>query len=498
MSTPRVVVVGAGIGGLTAAASLAKAGLDVAVLEAHVDPGGCASTYFHQGYQFDAGATLAGGFYPGGPMALAAAAAGVPAWPVEPVDAAISVHLPGREPIVRWSDGRRWSEHERAFGPAGHRFWQWQERTADALWALALQNPHWPPQSLADVAALARIGLGWLFQDPAARFDPRLALDAFQPAAVHLRGQSPALRLFVDGQLLIAAQATAAHANALYAAAALDLPRRGVVEVRGGIGALADTLVTAVRAHSGAVHFRHEATQVTRAAGGGWQVHTRRDASFHADQVILNLPPWNIRTLLGDAAPASLVRRTAQPVQGWGAFVLYLGVEGHALPAAGPLHHQVIHAEPLGEGNSVFISLSAATDAGRAPAGMRALTLSTHTALDPWWQLETHDRAAYEARRDAYTERLLDAAKRVFPGLRIAVKLALPGTPVTFQRFTRRERGWVGGFPQTNLFRAWGPRLGPRLWMVGDSIFPGQSVAAVALGGLRVAGSVAQELAASG
>jgi hypothetical protein len=65
---------------------------------------------------------------------------------------------------------------------------------------------------------------------------------------------------------------------------------------------------------------------------------------------------------------------------------------------------------------------------------------------------------------------------------------------VTFQGFTRRVGGWVGGFPQTNLFQAWGPRLGRGLWMVGDSIFPGQSTAAVALGGLRVAHSVLTEL----
>jgi phytoene dehydrogenase-like protein len=145
---------------------------------------------------------------------------------------------------------------------------------------------------------------------------------------------------------------------------------------------------------------------------------------------------------------------------------------------------------PLGEGNSVFISLSPEWDAGRAPIGRRALTISTHTALAPWWQLFDHDREAYEARKAAYSDRILDTAQTIFPRLREAADLILTGTPVTFHRFTRREQGWVGGFPQTNLFRTWRPRLSSQVWMVGDSIFPGQSTAAVALGGLRVARSV--------
>ena len=85
---------------------------------------------------------------------------------------------------------------------------------------------------------------------------------------------------------------------------------------------------------------------------------------------------------------------------------------------------------------------------------------------------------------------MLDAAQVAIPGLRSAARLVLPGTPVTFQRFTQRSRGWVGGFPQTNLFRAWAPKLGNGLWLVGDSIFPGQSVLAAALGGTRVAHAV--------
>ena len=40
--TPHIIVIGAGIGGLTAAALLIKSGFQVTVLEAHIYPGGSA------------------------------------------------------------------------------------------------------------------------------------------------------------------------------------------------------------------------------------------------------------------------------------------------------------------------------------------------------------------------------------------------------------------------------------------------------------------------
>jgi len=217
-------------------------------------------------------------------------------------------------------------------------------------------------------------------------------------------------------------------------------------------------------------------------------VETKRGDSFAADLVVANLTPWNVAELLsGSELPAQLRNLPRRPEDGWGAFVVYVGLDGSAVPADYPLHHQIIVSRPLGEGNSVFASLSPIWDASRAPQGQRALTLSTHTNLDLWWRLYESDRSAYEDLKAATAEKMLSAAEIALPGLRQATHLVMPGTPVTFQRFTRRKWGWVGGFPQTSLLRAFGPRLSRNLWLVGDSIFPGQSTAAVALGGLRVA-----------
>ncbi len=491
----KIVVIGAGLGGLTTAAVLARAGFDVTVLEAQIYPGGCAGTFYHQGFYFDAGATLAAGFYPGGPMEKVALACGIPAWPAQPAPEAMQVHLPDGAKLLLQGNEERWKVRQEIFGAQNLDFFRWQESTADALWDLALQLPPWPASTPGEWIELLKSGTGWLRklkQNPRYEGDPTISLlrDAFSPVASHLTHASERLKLFVDAQLLISSQTTSRRANSLYGASALDLARRGVVHLRGGMGTIANILAEAVRQNGGKVLYRQEATRIIHEGGHPVAVETRRGGSFPAQVVIANLPPWNIANLLGDKVPTRLKTLPDRPSDGWGAFVVYIGLDDIVVPDHFPLHHQVILRRPMGEGNTVFLSLSPKWDSHRAPTGQRAMTLSTHTALTPWWELFNNDHPAYERRKYEYAQRLIAAAEQAIPDLREATTRILPGTPVTFQYFTRRVAGWVGGFPQTSLFRSWNPRLAPDLWMVGDSIFPGQSTAAVALGGLRVANAV--------
>ena len=165
--------------------------------------------------------------------------------------------------------------------------WRWQERTADALWDLALRAPAWPPQTPGELGALAGDGLRWLLADLPSHLHPRLLADAFRPVAAHLQAAPKALRLFVDAQLLIAAQTTSAHANALYGAAALDLPRRGVVHLTGGIGAIAQTLADAVQRHGGKVRYRQEVSRIIYAEGRPVAVETKRGQRYPAHTLSL-------------------------------------------------------------------------------------------------------------------------------------------------------------------------------------------------------------------
>ena len=58
MKSPSIIIIGAGIGGLTAAAHLARRGLHVTVVEKNPHPGGRCDAFTREGHRFDTGPTL--------------------------------------------------------------------------------------------------------------------------------------------------------------------------------------------------------------------------------------------------------------------------------------------------------------------------------------------------------------------------------------------------------------------------------------------------------
>jgi phytoene dehydrogenase-like protein len=211
--------------------------------------------------------------------------------------------------------------------------------------------------------------------------------------------------------------------------------------------------------------------------------------------VILNLPLDLGARLLGRSLEGRLGRLERKSRAAWGAFTGYLAIDRAAVPDDGPLFHQVLRAYdgPFHDGNNVLVSLSPPGDPGYGPDDVRVATLSTHTRPGDWLGL---DRTTHQAKKAELRQRLLDALSRAIPGAGESLRHAEFATPRSFQRYTRRTAGAVGGPPaarsNTNFLAVGSDVFGPGLWVVGDSVFPGQGTMAVVLSAVRVVERITQ------
>ena len=94
--------------------------------------------------------------------------------------------------------------------------------------------------------------------------------------------------------------------------------------------------------------------------------------------------------------------------------------------------------------------------------------------------------------RPTISERFLRAlGERPLPEAPSALVHAEFATPRSFARYTRRTLGAVGGPPvarerNSTFLAVDADVLGPGLWVVGDSVFPGQGTMATVLSAIRV------------
>jgi phytoene dehydrogenase-like protein len=476
----EVLVIGAGFGGLGAALALAEAGARVRVCEALTYPGGCASTFTRHGVRYEAGATLSSGLAPHQLFGRWIDRYGL-SLGVDWIDPVAETRAPGlvvpvardHEAFVRTMAALDLGEGRRP--DAIPRFFADQRRLADALWALFDDPSLLPPLTLDSLLrhlgrapALAPL-LPWVGR-PFTAFLARYGL-----------GAGP-LRTWLGGVCQITVQCEPDVAETAFTLAAMDYYWRGTGHVRGGIGRLAEALVRCIREAGGEVRFA-ERVRSLRREGSGWVAETRH-GPVRADRVVANLLPGDLAVLLG-GNPA--LERRHQPVaDGWGAVMLYRVVRA----PPGSAHHLDLTLDPvrpLTHGNHVFVSVGATDDERGEPVGTRALTASTHVDLA---SLRAGDPATIVAGIQAEMRRTIAG---LAPELDDVVT-EMPASPRTFQRFVRRREGAVGGVPRRAGLSAWS-QLGPveaerGLWLAGDSVFPGQSTFAAALGGVRVAAAL--------
>lgn len=499
-ATNSVIVIGAGIGGLTTAALLARRGYSVLLLEQAFVPGGCASTFKRKGFTFDVGATQVAGLEPGGihHRILSELEVDVPA--ATPCDPACAVYLPGEtEPINVWREAEKWQRERQHQFPGSEPFWQLIAHLFRASWAFQSRDPVLPPRNLWDLHHLLQ----------AVRPDTLVTLPfTFSTVGDLLRifrlQDDHRLKTFLDLQLKLYSQVDAAETAFLYAATALSVSQtpQGLYHLEGSMQVLSDRLVKGLKRYGGQLRLGQRVEQILveqdRATGVVCRdVKTGETYTERAAHVVANVPVQNLVQLLSQATMAGLpgwdLQRYRQRVDrlppASGAFVVYLGVDQAAIPPHCPPHLQFLYDYngPIGENNSLFVSVSHPGD-GRAPTGQATLIASSFTDPTLW------EQGSYEQRKKEYTETAIARLGQFFQLSPQTILHQEAATPRTFARFTARDRGIVGGIGQRiSTFGPFGVATRtpiPHLWLVGDSTHPGEGTAGVSYSALTVVNQI--------
>jgi C-3',4' desaturase CrtD len=484
-----VAVIGAGIAGMATAARLQARGLSTVILEAHGQPGGCAGFFRRRGFAFDVGATTLVDFRPGGVGGELLEAVGLPPVDGEALPGYVA-WLPDRV-VTLHRDPAAWgAERLRALGdtPAHRRFWRWLDRLAVVFWRASRAGVGLPLRGAGDLfRALRALGPTGL---PLARYLRWTVGDALRRCG--LREDRPLVGLL--GMLLEdTVHARVDDAPLVNGALGITIRGAGLTRARGGMFGFWRRFAAHYRALGGTLRVGCPVGRVDRlpaAAGGGFRVHTRRGV-FAAAQVVSAVPAALTARLappeVGEALRPYLRRDAA--AQG-GAVAVFLGVPEAEVAGQAFTHHQLLqdYDRPLGNGNNMFVSVSAADDTESAPPGHRAVMISTHCDLGEWEGLSPAEHAA---RKAGAGERLVGLARRVYPELGRGALVWEVATPRTYERFTGRPRGAVGGvrLSLTNANQRAVPHdVGvPGFWLAGDTTWPGLGTVACVLGSRLVA-----------
>ncbi len=488
-SKSRVVVIGAGIGGLTAGALLADRGYRVLVLDQALVPGGCASTFKRSSFTFDVGATQVAGLEPGGIHYRIFSQLEIDVPEATPCDPACAVYLPGEtQPINVWRDRERWQAEREWQFPGSKDFWHLLDNLFRASWEFQGRDPVLPPRNLWDLWQLTKaVRPGTLITLPYTFLTVGDALRFFGLA------DDQRLRTFLDLQLKLYSQVDAEETALLYAATTLNVSQlpQGLFHLQGSMQVLSDRLVEALTRNGGQLLMRHtvEQIQVKNGKATGVVIQNQKTGEVWtepADHIVANVTVQNLVQLLGENVPKGYKHRIEKLPQASGAFVVYLGVDESAIPPGCPPHLQFLYDAdgPIGENNSLFVSVSHPGD-GRAPAGKATIIASSFVDTKSWWQSED-----YQALKQQYTENAITRLSQFFHLTPETIEHQEAATPRTFARYTGRDRGIVGGIGQRI------PTFGPfgfanrtpvrHLWLVGDSTHPGEGTAGVSYSALTV------------
>lgn len=436
-----VVVVGAGVGGLTLAALLSARGMNVCVLERQSQVGGCIARVEFSGREFEPGMGIYTSF---GKSEI-----------FEQIFDALPVELPK---------------------------------------ATVLSRPY--VVRLGEATDI-RLSAGDEFQDELSRAFPECLDTATKfyrdPTAVNFNATSSRFQSFIDTQVRGFLHTSFEQCSTIAIAAALARARGPRYEIDGGPATLAERLAESIKKSGGTIRLN---TAVLRLAydssGAAIGVDLLNGEQMIAKRAIVsNLTIWDTYgKLVGLNRTPPETKKLLNTLHGTGAYVVYTTIEDTAiarLPSA-----RLLVATESSAADDSFSEITLAVHNGTA-------TLKSATDVNEWFTYHASEED-FEESDQAALERFWTKLHAALPELGADIEVIETANPRTFYDQTRRKLGMVlgagfkkGGFGKVSnqISKIPAPEHPlPNLYIVSDTVSPFPDLASLAQLALETANTL--------
>jgi all-trans-retinol 13,14-reductase len=428
-----IIIIGAGLGGLTAGAKLAKEGKKVLLIEQHSRPGGCATTFKRGDFIIEVGLHEMDGPSPSGMKTRI----------FNDLDVFQNVEFIKIPEFYRFINGR-----------------------------YNVTIPHEPEIAFERLSGLfpdETNGIKSYFDQlliPKKRTADTVQQDKSIGEFLDSIIRNDDLKLILLGNLGYFSDDPYSLSLAYYSAAQSSYYSGGASYIKGGSQKLSDYFAGYIRSHGGEVLLNHIVTGImiheNKATGISFRKKSDRDAvsmEASADEIIANNAVPNIAELLPGDKGSELKAEKKDQRPGASLLTVYLGFGtppgklGNSYYSTAVFDSSVKSLSDILKNNNgdfskrsfIFVDYGQ-IDSGLSPVGKSVGAICCIDYLKDW---ESLDENEYKARKEQAAAALIDRLEKIIPGIKDTIKYSETGTSSTVRRYTLNPEGAVYGFAQT-------------------------------------------------
>ena len=494
-----VIVVGAGLGGMTAASLLANRGLSVLMIEQQDKPGGSCTSFRREGVTFDVGTSMLYGFGERGFKPFRFLVNELE----EPVEVIAHKTLARMtfegHPITFWPDVEQFLQELDLLFP--------EEKDGLRLFYADLYKMYenivlkneviMPPSEMS-----FRQGMRSLMSGPLQMLKMQKLLTTSVRTLLDRYFHSPDVINFFDKLCSAYCYCTAEETPAVLAATMfLDNHIGGVYTPAGGAQMLPNKIEKAFERLGGNVLYHTLVDEILIRENKAYGVILQNGTEILADRIVANVTVWNLYGKL--VRPKHIKPERLSWAQGleptFPSMTLYMVVERSALPGNVLPWEVFIENRSVIDSSDLTLYINSLVDETLCPTG-RLEIMAIAPNLEKWPAPNSPDykSAAYQEQKNAQSQLMLDQIEQHFPGFCAHIETIFVGTPTTIERYLLKNWGAVGG-PKNKIGQQMLKRLHARsewknLYICGDSTVMATGAPATVVSGVGAANVVLRDL----